>query len=407
MDEILIESSPGISGDMLLAAFYDLGVPKMIIEQPLLDMGLEKSYSLTFHESKSCSLRGTKTEVKILKQNKKKYWKDIKQLIKQGNLENNLEKIIIEVFEKLAIAESNVHGIKPDEVHFHEIGSIDSIVDIVGVCAAINYLKPKKVYNTPPNLGTGFTNIEHGKISIPSPAVIDLISKYKMQVDSCFSVKNTELSTPTGIALLLQFSETQKLPRQYKVKSYGVGLGNKQLSFPNLLRILKINSINCGETYSESNPSYEEISIQEAWIDDQTCEDIASLVEILREAGANDVSYYPINMKKNRIGYSLTAIVPIEKETLFRDIWFKYSNTLGLRTRRQGRWTLLRRRGECMTAFGKLTFKQFMKVNGEKNIKPENDEIFKLQRKLNKSAEEIRNIINKSIGEFKPTENWK
>ena len=407
MDEIVIESSPGISGDMLLAAFYDLGVPKIIFEKPLLDMGLEKSYSLTFHESKSCSLRGTKAEVKILKQNKKKYWKDIKQLIKQGNLENNLEKFIIEVFEKLAIAESNVHGIKPDEVLFHEIGSIDSIVDIVGVCAAINYLKPKKIYNTPPNLGTGFADTDHGKISIPSPAVIDLISKNRIQVDSSFSVKNIELSTPTGIALLLQFSETQKLPTQYKVKSYGVGLGNKQFSFPNLLRILKINSIKNLETHKEFNPKYEELSIQEAWIDDQTCEDIASFVEILRDAGANDVSYYPINMKKNRIGYSLTALVPIEKETLFRDIWFKYSNTLGLRTRRQGRWTLLRRKGTCMTAFGRLNFKQFMKFNGEKNIKPENYEILKLQRKFNKSAEEIRKLINESIGEFKPLENWK
>ena len=138
MEDLLIECSPGISGDMLLAAFYDLGVPKEVIEKPLIELGLGGCYLLSFSESKSKSLRGIKTNIKILDNLQKRTWKDIKKLILKGNLEKSLEKNIIEVFSALAKAESTVHGIAQEDVCFHEIGSIDSLVDIIGVCAAIN-----------------------------------------------------------------------------------------------------------------------------------------------------------------------------------------------------------------------------------------------------------------------------
>ena len=139
MDDILIECSPGISGDMLLGAFYDLGLPKKVIEQPLIDLGLKDLYNLEFKESKSFSIRGIKTKVESIESiPTKRNWKSIKELILSGHLEDRLQKIIYEVFESLANAEGEVHGIKPEDVHFHEIGSIDSLVDIVGVCAALN-----------------------------------------------------------------------------------------------------------------------------------------------------------------------------------------------------------------------------------------------------------------------------
>ena len=139
MDDFLIECSPGISGDMLLGAFYDLGVPKKVIEQPLIDLGLADLYNLEFKESKSCSIRGIKVEVENLDCSPiKRNWRSIKELILNGHLEEKLQQIIYEVFESLANAEGKVHGIKPEDVHFHEIGAIDSLVDIIGVCAALN-----------------------------------------------------------------------------------------------------------------------------------------------------------------------------------------------------------------------------------------------------------------------------
>jgi len=410
MDDFLIECSPGSSGDMLLGAFYDLGVPKKVIEQPLIDLGFKDLYQLDFKESKSCSIRGIKAKVENVDCSpSKRTWRSIKELILNGRLEDKLKKIIYEVFESLAIAEGKVHGIKSDDIHFHEIGAIDSLVDIIGVCAALNYLNPKKVYCNGPMLGKGFVQTEHGKLSVPTPAVIELIRQKNIKVLSSLNSIDGELSTPTGIALLANFVDYPEPPSKYSINSYGVGIGNLKFSFPNLVRVYEITSfedfsINDNEQIS---PKCEEISIQEAWIDDQTPEDISNFVEKLRIEGAYDVSYQAINMKKNRIGFSIQVILPIEKKEFFRRLWFDYSNTIGVRERNQSRWILLRRRGECSTTFGNIKVKQTLKPDGSIIMKPENDEVLRLQLKHKIPTQEIRKIIRESSKKFKAFENWK
>ena len=405
MEDILIECSPGISGDMLLGAFYDLGVPKKVIEKPLIELGLKDLYNLDFKESKSCSIRGIRTKVEHIDCCPiKRNWRSIKELIFNGNLDEKLRQIIYEVFESLAIAEGKVHGIKSDEVHFHEIGAIDSLVDIIGVCAALNYLNPNNVYCNEPMLGKGFVQTEHGKLSVPTPAVIELIRKKNIKVLSCFDSIDGELSTPTGIALLSNLSDSLQPPSKYSINSYGVGIGNLKFQFPNLVRVYEINSF---RDASINNPKCEEISVQEAWIDDQTSEDISNFVEKLRIEGAYDVSYQAINMKKNRIGFSIQVILPTEKQEFFRRLWFDYSNTIGVREKTQSRWILLRRRGECLTTFGNVKVKQTLKPDGSIIVKPENDEVLRLKLKYKKSSDEIRKIIKESSKKFKAFENWK
>ena len=408
MEDILIECSPGISGDMLLAAFYDLGVPKKVIEQPLIDLGLKDLYNLKFKESKSCSVRGMKAKVENINRSQiKRNWRSIKNLILDGKLENELQQIIYEVFESLAIAEGKVHGIKSDDVHFHEIGAIDSLVDIIGVCAALNFLNPKKVYCNEPMLGKGFVQTEHGKLSVPPPAVIELLREKKINVISSFESINGELSTPTGIALISNLADYLQPPKKYSINSYGVGIGNKKFPFPNLVRVYKINSLEDSSINKQSNPICEKIVVQEAWIDDQTPEDVSNFVEKLRIEGAYDVSYQAINMKKNRIGFSIQVILPIDKKEYFRGLWFDYSNTIGVRERIQDRWILLRRRGECSTTFGNIKVKQTLKPDGSITMKPENDEVLRLKLDQKKSSEEIRKIIEESSKNFKAFENWK
>ena len=410
MDDLLIECSPGISGDMLLGAFFDLGVPKKVIEQPLIDLGLKGFYRLEFKESKSCSIRGIKAKVENIDCSPiKRTWRSIKELILNGHLEEKLKKLIYEVFESLATAEGKVHGIKSDDVHFHEIGAIDSLVDIIGVCASLNYLNPKRVYCNEPMLGKGFVQTEHGKLSVPPPAVIELIRQKNIKVLSSLNSIDGELSTPTGIALLANFVDYPEPPSKYSINSYGVGIGNLKFTFPNLVRVYKITSFE--DSYLNDNeqisPKCEEISIQEAWIDDQTPEDISNFVEKLRIEGAYDVSYQAINMKKNRIGFSIQVILPIEKKEFFRRLWFDYSNTIGVRERTQSRWILLRRRGECSTTFGNIKVKQTLKPDGSIIMKPENDEVLRLQLKHKISTQEIRKIIKESSKKFKAFENWK
>ena len=408
MEDIFIECSPGISGDMLLGAFYDLGIPKRVIEQPLIDLGLKELYKLEFEESKSSSIRGTKSKIENIDGSQiKRNWRSIKALILNGNLEDKLQQIIYEVFESLANAEGKVHGIKPEDVHFHEIGSIDSLVDIIGVCSAINYLKPRKVYCNEPMLGKGFVSTEHGKLSVPPPAVIELLKEKNIKVLSSFDSIEGELSTPTGIALLSNLSNDFPLPSRYSINSYGVGIGNLKLPFPNLVRVHKITAFEDSSINQQINPKCEEISIQEAWIDDQTPEDISNFVEKLRIEGAYDVSYQAINMKKNRIGFSIQAILPIDKREYFRRLWFDYSNTIGVRERTQYRWILLRRRGECSTSFGDIKVKQTLKPDGSISMKPENDEVLRLKLEQKISTNEIRKIIEESSKNFKAFENWK
>jgi len=408
MEDVLIECSPGISGDMLLGAFYDLGVPKKVIEQPLIDLGLKDLYQLDFKESKSCSIRGIKTKVENIDSSPiKRTWKSIKELILNGHLEDKLKKIIYGVFESLAIAEGKVHGIKSDDVHFHEIGAIDSFVDIIGVCAALNYLNPKRVYCNEPILGKGFVQTEHGKLSVPAPAVIELVRQKNIKVLSDSNSIEGELSTPTGIALLINLVDYPEPPSKYSINSYGVGIGNLKFPFPNLVRVYKITPLEDASINEQISPKCEEISIQEAWIDDQTPEDISNFVEKLRIEGAYDVSYQPINMKKNRIGFSIQAILPIEKKEFFRRLWFDYSSTIGVRERTQSRWILLRRRGECLTTFGNIKVKQTLKPDGSIYMKPENDEVLRLKLKHKISTYEIRKIIKESIKKFKAYENWK
>ena len=410
MDDVLIECSPGISGDMLLGAFYDLGVPKKVIEQPLIDLGLKDLYQLDFKESKSCSIRGIKAKVENIDCSPiKRTWRSIKELILNGHLEDKLKKIIYEVFESLAIAEGKVHGIKSDDVHFHEIGAIDSLVDIIGVCAALNYLNPKRVYCNEPMLGKGFVQTEHGKLSVPPPAVIELIRQKNIKVLSSLDSIEGELSTPTGVSLLVNLVDFHETPSKYSINSYGVGIGNLKFPFPNLVRVYKISSFEDSsiDDNAQISPKCEEISIQEAWIDDQTPEDISNFVEKLRIEGAYDVSYQAINMKKNRIGFSIQVILPIEKKEFFRRLWFDYSNTIGVRERTQSRWILLRRRGECSTTFGNIKVKQTLKPDGSINMKPENDEVLRLKLKHKISTYEIRKIIKESSKKFKAFENWK
>jgi len=408
MDDVLIECSPGISGDMLLGAFYDLGVPKIVIEQPLIELGLKDLYNLEFKESKSFSIRGIKANVDNNDFSPtKRTWKSIKEVISNGNLEDKLKQIIYEVFESLANAEGKVHGINSEDVHFHEIGAIDSLVDIIGVCAAFNYLNPKKVYCNEPMLGKGFVQTEHGKLSVPPPAVIELIRQKNIKVLSNRESIEGELSTPTGIALLANLVDYLEPPLKYSINSYGVGIGNLKFPFPNLVRVYQITSFEDSSNEEQINPKCEEISIQEAWIDDQTPEDISNFVEKLRIEGAYDVSYQAINMKKNRIGFSIQAILPIEKKEFFRRLWFDYSNTIGVRERTQSRWILLRRRGECSTIFGNIKVKQTLKPDGSIIMKPENDEVLRLQLNHKISTHEIRKIIKESSKKFKAFENWK
>ncbi|KGG16472.1 MULTISPECIES: nickel pincer cofactor biosynthesis protein LarC [unclassified Prochlorococcus] len=407
MKDLFIDCSNGVSGDMLLSSLLDLGVPLEVIHKPLELLGLDDLYSLRVEESSSFQLRGLKLFVEDNdKSGKHRTWIEIRTLIDKSKLNKSLKKKIIKVFEMLAEAESIVHGVDIDKVHFHELGSIDSLVDIIGVCSLVEYLKLKSIFCNFPPAGSGFVETSHGILPVPVPAVLELAKKYNLKLKTS-DFSSGEVTTPTGFALIIALSDFFKQPNYFNINSVGIGLGHREIDRPNFLRVyllenydseLVSNSLNCAR--------YEEVILQESWIDDSSAEDTSTLIDELRNSGALEVSSHSIQMKKGRMGLAITAISKKEDAANLRLIWFKFGTTIGFRERIEGRWVLLRRDGICSTRFGDVRVKQVQRPYGQFSIKIEHDELLRISLKEEISLEDARKEIILNTDTFSPIEEW-
>ena len=273
------------------------------------------------------------------------------------------------------------------------------------MCSAIDFLKPEKIfYSTPPS-GKGVVSTSHGLLPVPVPTVLEIAKQNKIPLMFFEDKYNGEITTPTGIALLATFLDKVSQPDVMNIKKIGIGLGNKNLSRPNFLRVLLIDK-NDDYIANNNKPTYETIISQEAWIDDSTPEDIAILIERLRDAGAIDVISHSVDMKKNRKGICIEAIVHPKNETLLREVWFNYSTTLGLRENRINRWILPRRIGSHNTKFGEIFFKQAIRPNGQISIKIEHKDLTHISLNTGIPIEEIRQKVFMELSEFYELEDW-
>ena len=406
MKSIFIDCSLGISGDMLVSALFDLGVPYAIFLENLANLKIDKNYNINFEEVNSEGIKGilcTKMQTQLKESSRS--LNDIKTLIFDSNLNDTVKNKSIKVFEILAESEAIVHGVEISDVHFHELGKIDSIIDIVNVCSAIDFLKPEKIYFSDPPAGRGVVSTSHGLLPVPVPTVLEIAKQNKIPLLYFEDKYLGEITTPTGIALIATFSDGFCQPGNINIKNIGVGLGHKHISRPNFLRVLLIDKSN---NYIVKNKEqvFETIVSQEAWIDDSTPEDIAILIERLRSAGAIDVVCHSIDMKKNRKGISIQAILYPENQDLLREVWFNYSSTLGLRENKVNRWILPRRKGIHKTKFGEITFKQAMRPNGKISIKIEHKDLVKISLDTGIPIEEIRQNVFRELSDFYELEDW-
>ncbi len=397
MKNLFIDCSLGVSGDMLLAAFIDLGVPLDVIDRPLKILGLEGSYSLIVEESQSFALRGIKV---LVEENccdaKYRTWLDIRALIENSSLTRTLKENALKIFRLLAEAEAYVHGVNIDQVHFHELGCIDSLVDIIGVCSSLEYLSPEIVFWDYPPAGSGFVETAHGLLPVPVPAVVQMAQKYEVKL---ISDKKTsgELTTPTGIALMIGLANTFGKPDYFEINSIGVGLGHRELNRPNFLRAYLLKTL-------ESRPSdclqWEEIGLQESWVDDASPEDISFLIDRLRSLGAIEVITQSIQMKKGRLGVSIKVLAKPNDLTKLRLAWFEFGTSLGVREKIEGRWVLSRRSGTCLTAYGKVLVKQVQRPDGKLTLKAEHDELSRISISKGISLDDVRKEIILSSDTF-------
>ena len=406
--ELLIDCPTGLAGDMLLAAFLDLGVPEDFLERDINLLGLEKLVRINRFEDKSYGLRGLKFSLEIDGSNDfDRSWRGIRTFIINSSLPDLTRINVLAVFQELAQAESVVHGCKMDDVHFHEIGSIETLINIVGVCSSIAYLKPSHIYCTSPPIGSGNVKTAHGILPVPVPTVLEIARKKQIPLAGGDKFPHGELTTPSGIALMSILADAFEQPSCFEILSCGVGLGNRDLGRANILRVSEIrNSLKNDFTKSSEGLAWQELVLQETWIDDVSPEDLAELTNQLRGAGALEVATNSIQMKKGRQGANVKAIVSFELAQKVRLTWFTKSTTLGLRESSFGRWVLPRRLGSCITSLGKVQVKQVRRPDGTFTIKPEHKDLIRISNETGTSLDEVRKEVILSLENFTPEEDW-
>jgi len=400
MADLLVDCPTGLAGDMLLAACFDLGVPREVVEEPLALLGLAGAYQLTVEEASSGGLRGLRLQVAASRDPQPhRLWGDLRAQIETAALAEPLRQRVLRVFAALAAAEARVHGMPEEAVHFHEVGAIDSLVDVVGVCAAITHLAPDRLLCQPPPAGRGTVSTAHGVLPVPVPAVLELARQHRLPFRGGEDQPEGELTTPTGLALMAVLADSFAPWPSFAVDGLGVGLGHRQLDRPNLLRLIRSDRAAAAQ--------WQELVLQEAWLDDASPEDVAALAESLRQAGALEVTTTPALMQKGRPGLALAALLWPQDAEALRRIWLTRSSTLGMRERRQGRWVLPRRGGHCPSPWGPVRVKQVRRPGGECTVKVEHDELQRLSKSSGQSIDQVRLTVLAGAARFEATEAWR
>ncbi len=379
----------GISGDMNLAAMIDLGVPAKHLKSELKKLDLD-GYDLNITRDSRNGIFGTRVDVHLTKhEHHHRHLKDIYGLIESSTLPEKTKNISKQIFHKIAVAEGKIHEMPIEKVHFHEVGAIDSIVDIVGAAICYNYLKPKRVYCDTIELGSGTVKSEHGIIPVPAPATLEILENIPTHIGGA----EFETTTPTGAAILAtivdEFTNSVNLTNQVT----GYGVGHKISETPNLLRVFQ------GEIQESTNSSFQK---EDAWliecnIDDMNPEWYELIMEKLFLAGAQDVFLTNIIMKKSRPGIKLSVLCAQTKLDELENILLTESTSLGLRVFPVQKTILERKAYILQTKFGKVRIKSTY-LNGEIiRQKPEYDDCKKLSLETGESITQIMREIDASL----------
>lgn len=351
----------GISGDMTLGAFVDLGVPADWLKESIYKIPLT-DFDLSVSAVSRNGISAKHVEVKTSDSAPARDYSRIHNLISESPLPENVKEKSISVFEIIAEAEAVIHGCPKENVHFHELGGVDAIVDIVGTALCIEYLEITKIYASKLPMASGFVTSRHGKIPVPAPATISILKGVPV-----YGVDITcELVTPTGAAIIKAFSESFGVFPDMTVDKSGYGAGKHVLeSIPNLLRIVT------GRSYEKRGYTKDRIVKVETCIDDMNPEIFGFLMDRLFEDGALDVYWMPVFMKKNRPGTEVHVICHNDKKDNVINRILSETTTLGVRYHESEREMLLRKNVEIATSYGTVAVKCITNPDGSTRFVPE------------------------------------
>jgi uncharacterized protein (TIGR00299 family) protein len=393
----LLDCPTGLAGNMLLAALLDLGLPEAAIHAPLAALGLAGTYRLQVEERRSGGLRGLHLAVESLEaQPPHRPWGDLRQRLADAALEPLLRQKVLEVFTLLAEAEATVHGTSPAQVHFHEVGALDSLVDVVGVCAGLLHFGIDDLVCGLPPAGHGTVATAHGSLPLPVPAVLEMARARAIPLASSEGFPPGELTTPTGLALIACWASRYGPAPAAVPLQVGVGLGTRRLDRANLLRLTLARGI-AAVAGDDGFEDCEPLLLQQAQIDDATAEDRAFLAEALRQGGALEVFEQSIVMKKGRQGALVSALMPPALGPALRRIWWRHGTTLGVREQLQWRWSLPREVLRVETPLGPVRLKQACLPDGRRRGKPEYEDLATLARRHDLSLEQVRATVDAAM----------
>ena len=315
---------------------------------------------------------------------------DIKQIIEGSGITEAAKELSRSMFQKVAAAEAAVHGKPIDEVHFHEVGAIDSIVDIVSVAILMDYINPDRVISSVVSDGYGTIKCAHGVLSVPVPATSMIYKNEKIRFKQI--EVPTELVTPTGAAIISTFAESYGLMPEMNLNKIGIGVGSRNIGGPNTLRVFLGEDVTAdGETQND------DIIVINSNIDDSSGEDLGYVLEKLMDAGALDVSYSPIFMKKNRPAYRLEVICRAETREKLSEIIFDETTTIGVRYYPVQREELTRVRTLVDTELGQIEAKQVSTTSGHSYTYPEYESMKAIASGLGISMKSVRAAFEKGL----------
>ncbi len=362
----------GASGDMILGALIDAGFSQEKLNEELKKLSVD-NYEINSKKVLRAAITGTKFDVSIKEDtihdehHRKRTLKDISRLINESSLSESVRKESIKIFENLANAEAKVHNTLPEEVHFHEVGAIDSIVDIVGAVIAFDSLKIRNIYYSPIRTGTGFVKCHHGQFPIPAPATVELLKGHHVTGTNI----QRELTTPTGAAILTTLGVNVETCPEITLQQVGYGAGSHEIpQIPNLLRVM------IGETITVCEQ--DEVWMVETNIDDMPGEHFGYLLEKILDAGALDGYITPVQMKKSRPGTLISIIVDDACLSKVERLIFEQSTTFGIRKYRASRKKLHRKLVDVETEYGMIKVKVGVLNGCIKNITPEHEDCRKI-----------------------------
>ncbi len=413
---LYLECRSGISGDMTVAALLDLGADQEVLMKALKSLPvqgfrveisrvvkagldvcdfnviLDQAHENHDHDMEYLhghSHGGEDSEHghhhEKAHEHEHRGMPEIRRIIDGAEITDRARTIAVRIFEILAKAEAKAHGVPEDQVHFHEVGAVDSIVDIISAAVCLDDLDITEAVIPFLCEGKGTVRCQHGILPVPVPAVVNILEAHKIPVE--MTGVEGELITPTGAAIAAAIGTSDRLPGRFVIKKTGIGAGKRSYERPSLLRVMLIEE--CSKTQEEGRAEEDMIYKLETNIDDCTGEALGYVMDRLMEKGARDVHFLPVYMKKNRPAYELAVICDADKVNVLEQTIFQETTTIGIRRIRMERSILPREASTVMLREGELKIKKCLLPDGHMRSYPEYESVIRLAQESGMSFQQV------------------